>query len=85
MVDTGDLKSLASNGVRVQVPPRALTDHGFFGGLSEASLIEIISGSALFRDSCLLLAVASRQNYTLGYHESITFICFSGRVTCNND
>ena len=22
MVDTGDLKSLASNGVRVQVPPR---------------------------------------------------------------
>lgn len=23
MVDTGDLKSLASNGVRVQVPPRA--------------------------------------------------------------
>jgi hypothetical protein len=24
MVDTGDLKSLASNGVRVQVPPWAL-------------------------------------------------------------
>ncbi len=27
MVDTGDLKSLASNGVRVRLPPRA-----FFGG-----------------------------------------------------
>ena len=60
MVDTGDLKSLASNGVRVQVPPRALLGHGFIGVPSEVSLIEIISGSVLFRDSCLLLAVTSR-------------------------
>ncbi len=30
MVDTGDLKSLASNGVRVQVPPWAPVDYQWF-------------------------------------------------------
>ena len=37
MVDTGDLKSLASNGVRVQVPPWAplfIGDSEFLGAMS---------------------------------------------------